>query len=226
MLDVRNDNLVVEEKGIYSIEKFIVARRLMYWQVYLHKTVLAAEFRMMQIMQRARALARAGEKLFGTPELCYFLEAAPGREAFENDPSLIDRFAELDDHDLFSAIKVWARHPDFVLSHLCHGLIYRELNRVILQNEPFDEVLLQQMKAAVQKHYGVGEAEVAYFVQHGTLTNDAYLPEKDKIMILRKDGSLREVIELSDNFNLNALTQTVVKHYLSVPKAIAPKTSL
>lgn len=219
MLDVRNDNLVVEEKGIYSIEKFIVARRLMYWQVYLHKTVLAAEFRMMQIMKRARELALRGDKLFGTPELCYFLEKAPGRDAFENDPGLIDKFAQLDDHDLFSAIKVWAKHPDFILSELCHGLIYRQLNRVSLQNEPFNPAILEGLRLQIQQSYGISSADVDYFLQNGTVTNDAYLPEKDKILILRKDGKLSEVIELSDNFNLKALTQTVVKHYLSYPKA-------
>lgn len=226
MLDVRNDNLVVEEKGIYSIEKFIVARRLMYWQVYLHKTVLAAEFRMMQIMRRARELATRGEKLFGTPELLYFLEAAPGRDAFEQDPSLIDRFAQLDDHDLFSAIKVWAKHPDFVLSQLCHGLMYRQLNRVSLQNEAFDAALIESLKEQIVQRYGVLPQEVGYFLQSGTVTNDAYLPEKDIILILRKDGSLKEVTELSDNFNLKALSQTVVKHYLSVPKEFSLKTGI
>lgn len=226
MLDVRNDNLVVEEKGIYSIEKFIVARRLMYWQVYLHKTVLAAEFRMMQIMKRARELALRGEKLFGTPELCYFLEEAPGRAAFENDPRLIDKFAQLDDHDLFSAIKVWAKHSDFILSELCHGLMYRQLNRVSLQNEPFNPNVVADLRQQIQQAYGISASEVAYFLQNDTVTNDAYLPEKDKILILRKDGVLSEVTEMSDNFNLKALTQTVVKHYLSVPKAFSPKTDV
>lgn len=220
MLDVRHDNLVVEEKGIYSIEKFIVARRLMYWQVYLHKTVLAAEFRMMQIMRRARSLARDGVELFGTPDLVYFLKEAPSRSHFERDAALIERFAQLDDHDLFSAIKVWARHPDPILAELCHGLIYRKLNRVQLQNEAFDAAYIQKLQTKVQAQYGISDEDVPYFMQHGSITNDAYLPGKDKIWILRKDGSLKDLIELSDNFNLKALSQTVIKYYISIPKSI------
>ena len=219
MLDVRNDRLVVEEKGVYSLEKFIVARRLMYWQVYLHKTVLAAEFRIMQVMRRARELAQKGEVLFGTPDLLYFLSEAPGRAAFEQSEEVIKRFARLDDHDLFSAIKVWAGHSDHILAELCDGLIHRRLNRVYLQNEAFSPTLLAQVAQTVRNDHKLSEAELSYYVQSGTITNDAYLPEKDKIIVLCKDGSEKDVTDLSDNLNLKALSKTVVKHYLSIPKA-------
>lgn len=219
MLEVRNDRLVVEEKGVYSLEKFIVARRLMYWQVYLHKTVLAAEFRIMQVMRRARELAQKGVQLFGTPDLLYFLAEAPGRAEFEQNGEVIKRFARLDDHDLFSAIKVWAGHDDAILAELCDGLIHRRLNRVYLQNEPFDAQLLEQVAQAVKADHGLTTEALGYYVQSGTITNDAYLPEKDKIIVLCKDGSEKDVTDLSDNLNLKALSKTVVKHYLSVPKA-------
>lgn len=219
MLDVRNDKLVVEEKGVYSLEKFIVARRLMYWQVYLHKTVLAAEFRIMQVMRRARELAQKGVLLFGTPDLLYFLSEAPGRAAFEQNDDVIKRFARLDDHDLFSAIKVWAGHEDPILAELCDGLIHRRLNRVYLQNDPFDAQLLARVADAVKADHGLTDDELSYYVQSGSITNDAYLPEKDKIIVLCKDGSEKDVTDLSDNLNLKALSKTVVKHYLSVPKA-------
>lgn len=219
MLDVRNDRLVVEEKGVYSLEKFIVARRLMYWQVYLHKTVLAAEFRIMQIMRRARELAQKGEDLFGTPDLLYFLKEAPGKAAFEVDPNVIKRFARLDDHDLFSAIKVWSEHDDRILADLCEGLIHRKLNRVYLQNEAFGAEAVARVQKAVQDHFQLDAHTLGYYVQIGTITNDAYLPEKDKIIVLCKDGSEKDVTDLSDNLNLKALSKTVVKHYVSVPKA-------
>lgn len=219
MLEVRNDRLVVEEKGVYSLEKFIVARRLMYWQVYLHKTVLAAEFRIMQVMRRARELAQKGVLLFGTPDLLYFLSEAPGRAAFEQSDEVIKRFARLDDHDVFSAIKVWASHSDPILAELCDGLIHRRLNRVYLQNEAFNPLILREVASAVRNDHHLSEAELEYYVQSGTITNDAYLPEKDKIIVLCKDGSEKDVTDLSDNLNLKALSKTVVKYYLSIPKA-------
>jgi HD superfamily phosphohydrolase len=222
MLDVRNDQLVVEEKGIYSIEKFIVARRLMYWQVYLHKTVLAAEFMISKIMQRARELVRAGEELFGTPALLYFFKEQVDRTAFETQPEVIARFAELDDNDLFSAIKVWAQHSDPILSSLCDGLIHRRLNRVYLYAEAPPAAQIAALEQRVMAEKKVTAHDLHYWMQTGSITNDAYVPGKDKILILRKSGVLQDVTDLSDNLNLKTLSKTVVKHFISLPKSISP----
>jgi HD superfamily phosphohydrolase len=218
MLQIHNDQLVVEEKGIYSIEKFIVARRLMYWQVYLHKTVLSAEAMISQIVVRARQLLQQGTLLFGTPELLYFLQRHPDRQAFESDPEVVAQFAGLDDNDLFSAIKVWSKHHDPVLQRLCDGLIHRRLNRVILQNEAFSDDFIATQRLRLEQEYGYSAEEISFFMQQGNVTNDAYVPGKDKIMILRKDGSCVDVAELSDNLNIKTLSKTVVKYYLSLPK--------
>jgi HD superfamily phosphohydrolase len=221
MLDVRNDQLVVEEKGIYSIEKFIVARRLMYWQVYLHKTVLAAEFMISKIMQRAQELARAGEPLFGTPALLYFFQNKITRAQFNSDPAVITRFAELDDNDLFSALKVWAGHSDPILSALCDGLMHRRLNRVYLFPTAPAPELVEKMAAQVCQQKNILPKDLHYWMQTGAITNDAYLPATDKILILRKNGEIKDVTDLSDNLNLKTLSKTVVKHYLSLPKEIS-----
>jgi HD superfamily phosphohydrolase len=221
MLDVRNDQLVVEEKGIYSIEKFIVARRLMYWQVYLHKTVLAAEFMISKIMQRAQELARAGEPLFGTPALLYFFQNKITRAQFNSDPAVITRFAELDDNDLFSALKVWAEHSDPILSALCDGLMHRRLNRVYLFPTAPAPELVEKMAAQVCQQKNILPKDLHYWMQTGAITNDAYLPATDKILILRKNGEIKDVTDLSDNLNLKTLSKTVVKHYFSLPKEIS-----
>lgn len=221
MLDVRNDQLVVEEKGIYSIEKFIIARRLMYWQVYLHKTVLAAEFMISKIMQRAQALAREGAPLFGSPALLYFFQNKISRSHFENDKEVIVRFAELDDNDLFSALKVWAKHPDPILSALCDGLMHRRLNRVYLFEEQPAAELVSKLALQVGTLKGIAPNDLHYWMQTGSITNDAYVPATDKILILRKNGDIKDVTDLSDNLNLKTLSKTVEKHYISLPKEIS-----
>lgn len=221
MLDVRNDQLVVEEKGIYSIEKFIIARRLMYWQVYLHKTVLAAEFMISKIMQRAQELSRAGTPLFGTPSLLYFFQNKITRQHFDEQAEVVARFAELDDNDLFSALKVWAGHPDPILSQLCHGLMHRKLNRVYLYEKEPNAAFLAKLAAKVGADKDVQEKDLHYWMQTGFITNDAYVPATDKILILRKNGEIKDVTDLSDNLNLKTLSKTVVKYYISLPKEIS-----
>lgn len=220
MLAVRDDRLVVEEKGIYSIEKFIIARRLMYWQVYLHKTVLAAEFQIGSIMRRAQELSRAGHALFGSPALLYFLQRPIDAAAFAQDPEVLSQFAAVDDYDLFCSIKVWAKDSDPILRHLCSGLINRQLNRIRLSDGPAPAAEIEALERATQKKFGCTRAELPYYMHSGTVTNDAYQPKVDRIIILKKSGELVDVTDISDNLNLKALSETVVKHYLSVPKNI------
>jgi len=218
MLEVVDDQLVIEEKGIYSIEKFIVARRLMYWQVYLHKTVLSAEFMIARILKRAKMLALQGDKLFGTPALLFFLEQDIDAKRFEDDPEVITRFAELDDHDIFSALKVWSTHTDRILAHLSYALFNRQLNRVYLSKEAFPQSQLDALQQKLVDLYPEVAGQEDYLLATGTITNNAYNPETDRILILRKSGALVDVTELSDNFNLKSLAETVVKHYLWMPK--------
>lgn len=218
MLEVVDDQLVIEEKGIYSIEKFIIARRLMYWQVYLHKTVLSAEFMLAKLLARAKSLALAGEKLFATPSLAFFLENDIDKKRFLEDPTVIKHFAALDDHDIFSALKVWANHPDFVLSQLSFNLFNRQLNRVYLSPTAFLPATIEKLKQALVEKHPQLHGLTHYLLDTGSVTNNAYNPKTDRILILRKSGKLVDVAELSDNLNLKTLSQTVEKHYLWLPK--------
>lgn len=226
MLDVVDDKLVVEQKGIYSIEKFLIARRLMYWQVYLHKTVHAAEQLMLSILKRAKFLARNEESLFGSPAFLYFLKYQPAFEDFKNPQpvfegkSTLDLFALLDDDDLVSAIKVWTQHPDKVLAKLCLNFINRNLFRNVIQDTPFEPKLIKTIKEKVSKHYQISLPEADYFVLSDTIENSAYKQASDKILIKEKDGTITEIVNVSDMLNIKALSTTVSKYFLCYPKEI------
>ena len=218
MLTVVNDALAVEAKGIYSIENFIVARRLMYWQVYYHKTVVAAEYMLISLLNRARQLSQLGNTLFATPALAFFLTRKVDAQQFENDPEVLDKFAALDDYDVFTSIKMWATHPDTVLSELSKGLVDRNLFRIELQEKPFDDVLVEQLKSAVSTAYKLNAEETEYFVIRGIITNNAYNPESDKINIMDKQGQLADIAEASDQLNISVLSTPVSKYFLCFPK--------
>jgi HD superfamily phosphohydrolase len=220
MLNVKDDYVVIEEKGIYSIEKFLVARRLMYWQVYLHKTVIAAELLLGKILERSRELSLAGEELFATPALNYFLTNNITITAFINSNNDLDTFASLDDTDIMSAIKVWASHDDFILSTLCQNLITRNLYHVEITNTPPSaEVVNQLVESAIEK-YGITEDEASYFVFTDSITNKAYKVGDGNIRILMKDGSVQDITVASDNSNLEALAKTVKKYVLCYIKGL------
>lgn len=220
MLNVKDDYIVVEEKGIYSIEKFLIARRLMYWQVYLHKTVIAAEQLLVKILERSRELALNKVELFGTPTLQHFLGKSLSRDAFIKDPGHLEVFARLDDTDIFSAIKVWEDHEDPILSCLCRNLIQRNLYHVEITNEPpSSEKIADLVHRAMQK-YGITEDEAAYFVFTETITNNAYKVGDGNIRILMKDGSVQDITTASDNSNLEALAKTVKKYILCNVKGL------
>ena len=218
MLTVVNDALAVEAKGIYSIENFIVARRLMYWQVYYHKTVVAAEYMLISLLNRARQLSQLGNTLFATPALAFFLTRKVDAQQFENDPEVLYKFASLDDYDVFTSIKMWATHPDTVLSELSKGLVDRNLFRIELQEKPFDDVLVEQLKSAVSTAYKLNAEETEYFVIRGIITNNAYNPESDKINIMDKQGQLADIAEASDQLNISVLSTPVSKYFLCFPK--------
>jgi len=223
MLDVVDDRLVVEEKGIYSIEKFIVARRLMYWQVYLHKTVVSAEKLLINILTRAKELSKQGKDIFASPALKFFLIQDYGVEDFKNNPDVIGNFVKLDDYDIMGAIKVWSENDDPILSDLCARLINRKLFRVKLSNEPFDPDYMERMKSATLDHLNIEPDQLHYYLQVDELVNSAYDNESNRILILKKDGSTIDLAEASDNRALIAQTKTVKKNVLFCLKSVEEK---
>jgi len=215
MLDVVDDQLVVEEKGIYSIEKFIVARRFMYWQVYLHKTVLSAEFMLVNVLRRARELALSGTKLFCSPALEYFLYRVISRNDFTNDADALTRYAQLDDFDITGALKVWQDHDDKVLSMLSEKIVQRDLFKIELQKEKFDIAYVNEHIARIAKLFSISEHDASYFVISTSVDNRAYDQDTDTIKILMKDGKVRDAAEVSDHLNIAALSKPVEKFFVA-----------
>ena len=218
MLTISNDELVVESKGIYSIENFIISRRLMYWQVYFHKTVMAAEYMLINILNRAKELVSRGVVLFSTPALELFLKNRRKPDDLEINAQWIAEFMKLDDFDVFSSIKVWMNHEDKILSALCRNLIDRHLYKVVIQNEPFDKAFIGSVRNEVQKVYGVSGTDLDYFIVEDTVTNSAYSLNDDKIKIQFRDNSLMDVSEASDQLNISVLSSAVSKYVLCYPK--------
>jgi len=218
MLQVVNDELVVEEKGIYSIEKFLISRRLMYWQVYLHKTVIAAEQLLVKIFQRAKAIANNGVPLFASPSFNLLLANKISTDAFYENELYLDAFMKLDDSDLFSAIKVWSEHEDPILAKLCKLLIDRKLFTIEMQNEAFTQKSIQAHKDKLIISFPLTAQEQDYFVFSGKITNNAYNMEVGKINILTKSKGLIDIADASDNLNLSALSKTVEKYFICYPK--------
>ncbi len=218
MLQVKNDQLVVEEKGIYSIEKFLVARRLMYWQVYLHKGVLSADLLLVMMLRRAHELATSGRKLFATPDLEYFLYNMGGAFDKKDPGEFIRHFAALDDNDIISAAKVWSRDEDPVLSYLGSGFVNRKLFRIEISNNPFPEDRVNEIKKQFSKESGLDRDLTDYLVYTESISNHAYSNEDDNIKILGKDGDIRDIQEVSDILNGSVLTADKKKYYLCYPK--------
>ena len=214
MLNVHEGNLVLEEKGIYSVEKFIVARRLMYWQVYLHKTVVAGEFMLIHILRRAKELAQNGENLFASPALSYFLTNDIQLDDFKNNPEVLNTFALLDDYDLLGAIKVWQHSTDKVLSILSDHLVNRKLFKIEIAKEPFSEERIIKEREIAKERFGITDSESQYFVYSEILTNNAYNQNKENINLLLKNGNIMDLSDASDNLNISALAHPVAKYCL------------
>jgi HD superfamily phosphohydrolase len=218
MLNVLNNQLVIEEKGIYSIEKFIIARRLMYWQVYLHKTVVSAENMLVKILQRAKELASEKKELFCSPALSKFLYNKYGKNDFDKNPEVLNLFAKLDDYDIFGAIKVWVDNEDHILSTLCKALIDRNLYKIEIQNTPFKESYIQSKKKEVEKKYGIKKKEIDYFVFSKSVANEIYNVNKIGINILFKNGKTKDISKSSDQLNVEVLNKTVKKWFICYPR--------
>lgn len=217
MLHVVNDELAVESKGIYSIEKFIVARRIMYWQVYLHKTVLSAEYLLIHILKRAKELAEQGQDLFATPALKLFLTKEVTRADFEKDQNLLGQFAELDDFDVLTSIKVWKHHEDQVLSKLSSFMVDRKLLKIKMLSEPVSQDLLDKLLSKLAQDWNISEADAAYFVFTDSIANSAYNLKHDRINILFKNGEVKDITEAADTLSLSVLSKPVEKHFLCFP---------
>lgn len=212
MLGVKDDHLVVEAKGIYSIENFLAARRLMYWQVYLHKTSVACEKMLINTLNRAKELAKAGEELGVSPALRYFLYRDITRESFASDECLL-AFTALDDNDIWCALKAWTRHPDKVLATLSNGLVNRRLFKVENSDRPFEREYKEEITARICLALGMSRREADYLQCAVTHEKDMYSPVDDHIEILYNDGTTRDIAEASDMFNLPLLQKKVKKYY-------------
>ncbi len=212
-------HLVVEAKGIYSIEKFLVARRIMYWQVYLHKAVLSAEQMLIRALLRARELVAGSGQLFGTPALLSMLSAQ--QVPSQPDRAFLERFASLDDTDIWSALKVWSAHPDPVLSRLASGIVQRRLFRVEMSTEPFAPGHVASLREAVCRQYGTDHAASDYLLIEDRIGTSAYSPDSRGIRILNKDGSLQDLSEAGQALQIRFVGDPEVKHYLCYPKELS-----
>lgn len=220
MLNVNDDELVVEAKGIYSVEKFLIARRLMYWQVYLHKTVIGAEQMLIKALHRAKELSTQGVTLFATSALKYFLENKVNKDNFWEDPIHLNWFTKLDDTDILSALKEWISVEDFILSSLCKRLMKRDLLRTELRNTAYTVAEIAKVREDVKKHFNLNDDEVGYFVYTQVIQNSAYDSHHNTIKILNKLGNVQDITEASDLSNLEALAKRVEKFSISYPKEI------
>lgn len=220
MLNVVSDQLVVEEKGIYSIENFLSARRLMYWQVYLHKTAVCAEAVLIELIRRAKELTRKGEKVMATPALTHFLEQPVTKASFEQDPDILEIYALLDDHDIWGSMKFWQNHDDYVLRKLSKMLLDRKLPAISFSNEAVGQIVTQDLLNRCETKIGISPNEASYFVKTGSVSNSAYIASGQSIKILRKNGDVIDVADASDLPNIKAMSQIVTKHYLIAPKNI------
>lgn len=220
MLTVANGNLVVEAKGIYSIEKFIIARRLMYWQVYLHKTVLAGMELLVNILKRAKELADKNVELFCTPAFREFLYHRHTKKDFAANPKLLETFAQLDDYDVLSSVKVWVNHKDPILSTLSNWLINRQLYKIVIHNKPFPLKELKVLREEAIDKFKLKPEEVKYFVISDEVTSDIYSDQDVRINILYPNGKIVDFSKASDNLNAKAINATTKKYFVCYPKGI------
>ncbi len=218
MLNVWDGELVVDIKGIYSVEKFLVSRRLMYWQVYLHKTVLSAEQLMIKILKRAKQLAQSNIEVFATPALSMFLKNNYQKPDFIENKSLIDVFSRLDDFDIFTSVKVWQTHDDKILSELSKNMVNRNLYKIELQNKAFDNKRISELKEKISKHYNISTEDASFFIFTTDVVNSAYDLKHETINILLKNNTVKDIAEASDQLNAAFLDKVVKKHLLCYPK--------
>jgi uncharacterized protein len=217
MLAVHNNELVVEEKGIHSIEKFLISRSLMYWQVYLHKTVLSSEALLVKILERAKYLVLSNATIFAAPALNLFLQNDFSINDFVNDEQNFEAFLQLDDFDILSAIKVWCKHSDKILSDLSTRLINRNLYKTKFESSP-EELNIDEIKANLKAHLNLDDEDLHYYLIEGITINQAYNKDKEPIKILFKDGSIKDIMEIDYALINSNIGAPVKKYYICFPK--------
>lgn len=221
MLNVHEDQLVVEEKGIFTIESFLHARRLMYWQVYLHKTAVSVERMMVNIVKRAQYLASAGEKVPGSDALLFFLKGKYSASELAHDHDALEAFGHLDDNDLWGAIKLWRNHSDGILKDLCKKILHRELFKIQLTPSPIKKTEAEKVRQEIQQQYSVLQKEASYYFSHGSVSNEAYISGGQPINIWMKNGKLLDIAQASDLPTIQAMSKIVKKNYLCWPKNLS-----
>ncbi len=221
MLMVHKGKIVIEEKGIYSIESFLSARRLMYWQVYLHKTSVSAEKMLINLILRARELSLSGEDVFGTEALKIFLKQNYTLEDFQNNPVLLKQYGQLDDYDIWGAVKVWQHSDDNILKRLSTMILNRNLFKIKLSNEPLSKSELEKLRKSTAEKFGLKQAEARYFFAHGEVTNKAYMTDNSSIDILTKKGKVVNIADAADLPNIKAISKIVKKYYLCSAKNVS-----
>lgn len=218
MLNVRNDEIVVEEKGIYSIENFLSARRLMYWQVYLHKTAVSAEEMLIKLIKRAKYLTQNGNPVEATPALKILLERNLELQHFTEDPEILDLFALLDDSDIWGSMKFWREHEDTVLSGLSTKLLERQIFKIILASEKPVQEWVETLRSKVRDQYMLSEEELEFYTGSGQISNSAYISSGQKIKILTKKGQILDIVKATDLPNIKAMSKIVTKHFFCWPE--------
>jgi len=221
MLNVHKDQLVIDAKGIYSVEKFIIARRLMYWQVYLHKTVISAEYMLVNILKRARYLALRGDEIFAGTALKRFLFNTYSIHDFNADPELLTAFSKLDDFDIVAAIKEWCSHNDDSLRILSQKLIDRKLLKIQLENAPFRPKFIEELKVKTKDKLLLKNGEENYFIIEEEITNHAYDIDAGGIKLLNKNGESKDFLEATDQLSMGHLTKVMTKYFVCYPQEIS-----
>ncbi|WP_343625688.1 HD domain-containing protein [Flavobacterium lindanitolerans] len=219
MMNVVDDVLVIEEKGIYSVEKFLMARRLMYWQAYLHKTSLVAENMLVRVLKRAKELSHKGIVLPCSEPLLYFMQHKVELNDF--DDAVLERFSQLDDTDIIAVLKAWQNHNDFILSNLSKMIVNRDLLKIKLSSEKYTPEDVEDLKSKLTNFYRISQQEASYFIFKGKIKNQAYNKDVEPIKILKKDRTIEDVVEASDQLNLKALSKPVTKYFICFPKVLA-----
>ena len=221
LLNIHDDQLVVEEKGIYSVESFLSSRRIMYWQVYLHKTAIAAERMLIEIIKRAKYLVQSGVEMNSTPVLRYFLERDFSQRDFLEDVDLLGLFAMMDDADIWASVKMWTNHPDKVLSQLSSMLLARRLFRIDLTSEVVGKDQKDKLRKKASEYFDISALDAKHFVCRGQVSNAAYMPKKESIKVLKKNGDVEDIATATDLPNIRAMRKIVKKNYLCWPKNIS-----
>ena len=214
MLDVVDDNLVVNSKGIYSIENYLTSSRLMYWQVYLHKTTVACEKMLVNTLMRAKYLAKNGKELFAPPSLRFFLYNDIDEHTFTADSEALHHYSQLDDNDIWCTIKEWAKNDDKILSLLSKDLVNRNIFKVEVFNDPIEEEYIEKVRTNIAKEYNLSTADTEYLINISTIQKDMYDVNDEQISILYKDGTVKDISEASELFNMSLLSKKIRKYYL------------